>query len=402
MLRTRKFVKQYDLLGCIQCGRCSAGCPISLSSPLNIRRIIYQALVRAKLDIKQMPEIWDCTTCTTCTLRCPKGLDPAMILVGMRRVLTEGGRVKPAIRDALESTFKFGNPWGRGKAKRSEWAQDLSVKDLTEGGFPPKVGGDRGGAQAEILYYVGCTPAYDDRVQAVAQAMVKVFDNAGVDFGTLGNSELCCGSEMRRLGEEGLFEFLVEDNLELFKQHDIKQMVTTSPHCYNSFKTEYEGLDFEVQHYTQLLADLIERSKLALSGEVAKVVAYHDPCYLGKQNGVYDEPRAILQSIPGLQFVEFDRSRERSVCCEGGGGRMWVEAASLTGASSGDGERLAETRVKDALELGAEVIATACPFCMLTLEDAVKTTGAEGSIEILDIIELVAQAINTQYPITSE
>lgn len=382
MLRTRKFVKQYDLLGCIQCGRCAAGCPISLTSPLNVRRIIYQALVRDRLDVKEMPEIWDCTTCTTCTLRCPKGLDPALILIGMRRVLTEGGRVKPAIRDALESTFKFGNPWGRGKAKRSEWAQDLNVKDLTEG------------AKSELLYYVGCTPAYDDRVQAVAQDMVKVFQRAGVDFGTLGNEELCCGSEMRRLGEEGLFEFLVEDNLELFKQHDVKRMVTTSPHCYNSFKTEYEGLDFEVQHYTQLLADLVERGKLTLSKEVSRVVTYHDPCYLGKQNGVYDEPRAILQSIPGLQFVEFDRSRERSVCCEGGGGRMWVEATSLTGAS-GDGERLAETRVKDALDLGAEVIATACPFCMLTLEDAVKTTGAEDSIEVLDIVELVAQAINT-------
>ena len=376
MLRTRKFVKQYDLLGCIQCGRCSAGCPISLSSSLNIRRIIYQALVRDKLDIKQMPEIWDCTTCTTCTLRCPKGLDPALILIGMRRVLTEGGRVKPAIRDALESTFKFGNPWGRGKGKRSDWAQDLNVKNLAEG------------AEAEILYYVGCTPAYDDRVQAVAQAMVKVFDKAGVDFGTLGNEEMCCGSEMRRLGEEGLFEFLVEDNAELFKQHDIKQMVTTSPHCYNSFKNEYEGLDVEVQHYTQLLAGLIERGELVFSGEVNKVVTYHDPCYLGKQNGVYDEPRAILQSIPGLQFVDFDRSRERSVCCEGGGGRMWVEASS-------GGERLAETRVKDALDLGAEIIATACPFCMLTLEDAVKTTGAEGAIEVLDIVELVAQAISS-------
>ena len=377
MLRTRKFVKQYDLLGCIQCGRCSAGCPISLTSPLNVRRIIYQALVRDKLDVKEMPEIWDCTTCTTCTLRCPKGLDPAMTLVGMRRVLTEGGRVKPAIRDALESTFKFGNPWGRGKAKRSEWAQGLNVKDLT------------GGGEAEIVYFVGCTPAYDDRVQAVARAMVKVFQKAGVDFGTLGNEELCCGSEMRRLGEEGLFEFLVEDSLEIFKQHGVKRMVTTSPHCYNTFKNEYEGLDFEVQHYTQFVADLIEQGKLVFSGEAPptmKVVTYQDPCFLGKQNGVYDEPRAILQSIPGLQFVDFDRSRERSVCCEGGGGRMWVEA-------SGDGERLAETRVKDALALGAEVIATACPFCMLTLEDAVKTTGAESSIEVLDIVELVAQAM---------
>jgi len=375
MLRTRKFVEQYDLLGCIQCGRCTGGCPLSLSSPLNIRRIIYEFLVRDKLDVNQMPEIWDCTTCSTCTLRCPKGLDPAMILVGMRRVLTEGGRVKPTVRDALESTFKFGNPWGRGKAKRADWAQGLNVKNLSEG------------ANAEILYFVGCTPSYDDRVQAVARAMVKVFEKAEVDFGILGNEEICCGSEMRRLGEEGLFEFLVEDSLEIFKRHGVKRMVTTSPHCYNTFKNEYEGLDFEVQHYTQFVAGLIEQGKLTFSKEVNRVVTYQDPCFLGKQNGVYDEPRAILRSIPGLKFVEFDRSRERSLCCEGGGGRMWVEA------SSSSGERLAETRVKDALELGAEVIATACPFCMLTLEDAVKTTGAEDSIQILDIMELVAQAI---------
>jgi len=376
MFRTRKFVQQYDLLGCIQCGRCTAGCPLALTSALNIRRIIYQALVSDKLDINQMPEIWDCTTCSTCTLRCPKGLDPAMILVGMRRVLTEGGRVKPTVRDALESTFKFGNPWGRGKNKRADWAQGLNVKNLTEGD------------EAEILYFVGCTPSYDDRVQAVARAMVKAFEKAGVDFGILGNEEMCCGSEMRRLGEEGLFEFLAEENLELFKQYGVKRMVTTSPHCYNTFKNEYEGLDFEVQHYTQFVADLIEQGKLTFSKEVNRVVTYQDPCFLGKQNGVYDEPRAILRSIPGLKFVEFDRSRERSLCCEGGGGRMWVEA-------SRPGERLAEVRVRDALALGADVIATACPFCMLTLEDAVKTTGAEGSIQILDIMELVAQAIST-------
>jgi len=377
LLRTRNFVHQYDLLRCIQCGRCTAGCPLSLRSPLNIRRIIYQFLVRDQLDIKQIPEIWDCTTCTTCTLRCPKGLDPALILIGMRRVLTEEGRIKPTVRDALESTFKFGNPWGRGKAKRADWAQGLNVKNLSEG------------ANAEILYFVGCTPSYDDRVQAVARAMVKVFEKARVDFGILGNEEMCCGSEMRRLGEEGLFEFLMEENLETFKRYDVKRMVTTSPHCYNTFKNEYEGLDFEVQHYTQFVADLIQRGQLTFSGEVNRVVTYQDPCFLGKQNGVYDEPRAILQSIPGLQFVDFDRSRERSLCCEGGGGRMWVEAST-------GGERLAEIRVKDALELGAEVIATACPFCMLTLEDAVKTTGAEDSIQVLDIVELVAQAIGDQ------
>ena len=166
-------------------------------------------------------------------------------------------------------------------------------------------------------------------------------------------------------------------------------MLTISPHCYNVFKNEYAGAHLEVQHYTQLIADLIEQGKLTFSKEVNKVVAYHDPCFLGKQNGIYDEPREIIKSIPGVSLVEFDRSRERSLCCEGGGGRMWVEASQ-------SGERLAEIRVKDAVELGAEILATACPFCLLNLEDAVKSTGYEQSLQVRDIMELVSMAISPQ------
>jgi Fe-S oxidoreductase len=188
------------------------------------------------------------------------------------------------------------------------------------------------------------------------------------------------------MGEEGLFEIMVEDNVELFKECGADRMVTTSPHCYNTFTNEYEGLDnLQVQHYTQFVARLIEEGRLTFSGEVNKIVTYHDPCFLGKQNGIFEEPRAILKSIPGLDFREFDRSRERSLCCEGGGGRMWVEATT-------GGERLAEVRVKDAVAMGVEVIATACPFCLLTIEDAVKTTGHEEEIQVMDIMELVRLA----------
>jgi Fe-S oxidoreductase len=343
---------------------------MSLRTGLNVRRLIYEALICDTMEVREKPEIWDCTTCLTCTTRCPKALDPARTLIGMRSVLVESGRIQPTIRDALESTFKHGNPWDRGRNKRSEWAEGLDVPSIA------KVN------EAEILFYVGCTPAYDTRAQGIAKAMIEVFHRAGVRFGTLGNDESCCASEARRMGEEGLFEFMVEDNVELFKKCDVGRIVTTSPHCYNTFANEYEGLDLLVQHCTQFVARLIEEGRLAFSGEVNKIVTYHDPCFLGKQNGIFDEPRAILKSIPGLEFREFDRSRERSLCCEGGGGRMWVEATTA-------GERLAEVRVKDAVAMGVEVIATACPFCLLTIEDAVKTTGHEEEIQVMDIMELV-------------
>jgi Fe-S oxidoreductase len=374
-MKTLELIQEFELLGCIQCGRCSGGCPMSLRTGLNVRRLIYEALIRDTMEVREKPEIWDCTTCLTCTTRCPKALDPARVLIGMRSVLVESGRIQPTIRDALESTFKHGNPWDRGRNKRSEWAEDLDVPNIAEVN------------EAEILFYVGCTPAYDTRAQGIAKAMVEAFHKAGVRFGTLGNDESCCASEARRMGEEGLFEIMVEDNVELFKECGADRMVTTSPHCYNTFTNEYEGLDnLQVQHYTQFVARLIEEGRLTFSGEVNKIVTYHDPCFLGKQNGVFEEPRAILKSIPGLDFREFDRSRERSLCCEGGGGRMWVEATT-------GGERLAEVRVKDAVAMGVEVIATACPFCLLTIEDAVKTTGQEEEIQVMDIMELVAQAI---------
>jgi len=343
---------------------------VALKSSLNIRSIIYNAIIGEELDFA--PEFWDCTTCSTCTSRCPKGVQPVDVIVGLRSTQIESGRVQPTIRDTLESVFKYGNPWGRIREKRSDWAKELDIQNIGEG--------------ADALWFVGCTPAYDNRVQQIAKSLVRIFNKAGVDFGTLGNEETCCGNEVRRMGEEGLFENLVEDNLKIFRKYQFKQLITTSPHCYNTFKNEYEGLDWDLHHYTQFLSALIEEKRLDFSKELNKTVTYHDPCFLGKQNKVYDEPRSILKAIPGIKFVEFDRSRERSLCCEGGGGRMWVEASK-------EGERLSEIRIRDAVELGAEILATACPFCLLTLEDAVKTTGNEGKIEVKDIAELVAEVI---------
>jgi Fe-S oxidoreductase len=369
-------VDRFELLGCIQCGRCTAGCPVSLRTYLNVRSLVYAGLMSAApFDAQERPEAWDCTTCCTCTERCPKGVKPMELLIGLRSTSIERGRVSPTVRDALESTFKHGNPWGRIRDKRTEWADELDVPVVADGEAAP------------LLYYVGCTPAYDPRAQDVARALVGVLRAAGVEFSTLGVNESCCGNEIKRLGEEGLFELLVEGNRELFAKHEAATVLTTSPHCMNTFKNEYGDLTCDVVHYSQLLAKLLDEGRLVLGGSVEKSVTYHDPCFLGKQNGIYDEPRAVIEHVPGVTFLEMDRSRERALCCEGGGGRMWVEA------SKERGERLAEIRVRDAVDLGADLLVTACPFCLMTLEDAVKTSGCEGEIEVVDLAELVSAAL---------
>ncbi len=301
------------------------------------------------------------------------------LIIGMRGTLVEGGHIPKTIIEAMEKTYKHGNPWGKPKNKRTEWIkslpEEIKIKDLSQG------------ERAEFLYFVGCTASSDPRIQEIAKALVFNLQRAEVDFGILGNEEQCCGNEIRRMGEAGLFDELVEGNLQRFESYEIEHIITLCPHGFNVFKNEYPQGKFNVLHATQLLAKRLEEGKIPFKQEIKKVVTYHDPCFLGKQNNIFDEPRALLQAIPGITFRELDRSRERSLCCEGGGGRMWVESSSETG------ERLAEVRVKDAVELGAEVLVTACPFCVLTLEDAVKTSGHEEKIRVMDVMELLAEAI---------
>ncbi len=365
-------LERCDLWACIQCGKCTGGCPVSFKTALNIRRLIYQALVDGQLSPEGMEELWDCTTCGTCVLRCPKEVEPSELIIRLRTTLVDGGVIPPSIRDALTSVFRHGNPSLMPPDERADWAEGLEVKNIADG--------------AEILYFVGCIPSYDDRAQRIAKALVKIFQKAEVDFGILGVDEKCCCSEVRRVGEEGLFEYMVEEQQELFSAHNVKQIVTTSPHCYNTFKNEYEGLDIKVQHYTQFVAELIEQGRLPFIGELEQVVTYHDPCFLGKQNGVFDEPRRIIQSIPGVDFREMDRIRDRSLCCEGGGGRMWWEGTNPE-------ERLATSRFEEVLSVGADVLAVACPFCLLTFELAAKAGSYDEKVQVLDITELLARVI---------
>jgi Fe-S oxidoreductase len=379
-LSEQTFAQKFDLYGCFQCGKCTGGCPVSLKSRLNIRRLMIEAILGKNLDrLSEMEELWDCTTCKTCTIRCPRGLKPMDLVIGMRGNLIEEGHIPKTIIEAMESAYKYGNPWGTPKNKRTEWIkglpEDLKVKDFSQG--------DR----AEFLYFVGCTASSDPRIQEIAKSFVFGLRQANVDFGILGNDEKCCGNEIRRMGEAGLFEELVEGNMKQFETYQIENIVTACPHGLNALKNEYPQGKFNVLHATQILAKCLEEGKLPLTQQIKKVVTYHDPCFLGKQNNIFDEPRILLNAIPGLTFKELDRSRERSLCCEGGGGRMWVESSTDTG------QRLAEVRVRDAVELGAEILVTACPLCVLTLEDAVKTSGFEEKIKVMDVTELLAEAI---------
>ncbi len=373
-MKTKSMTEQLELYGCIQCGKCTGGCPVARKTTLNIRRLIYHMLVERDLDVAAHEELWDCTCCFTCVERCPKDVRPADLIIGLRGQLVEGGRIPETIGAALMGTFRQGNPTGMAREDRASWVNGTQPKPAQEG--------------CELLYYVGCTPAYDMRVHPVSQTLARIFAAVGLDYGTLGTEESCCGNEIKRLGEEGLFEMLVEESGELIRSTGASRMVTVSPHCFNTFKNEY-GLDegdqdggMEILHYTQLVAALIEQGKLDLPNAVEKKVTYHDPCFLGKQNHIFDEPRAIIRAIPGVELVEMDRNRERSLCCEGGGGRMWAEGTNLE-------ERLAFQRVQEAADTGAEVLAVACPFCLLTLEDAVKVQDMDEKLQVMDIMELV-------------
>ncbi len=364
-------IKDLALLECIQCGRCTGGCPVSLKTVLNIRRLIYDTLLD-DMTVNTHPELWDCTTCTTCSVRCPKEVNPAELIVGLRTVLVDNGRLPPTVRDALKSIGIRGNPLNMSAEDRAIWADDLDVPRILN-------------EPAETLLFVGCTPSYDPRIQPISRALIQTFRAGGEQVGILGEDEFCCAHEARRMGEKEMFEGTIEEYQEIFKEAEFRKMTAISPHCFNAFKNEY-GLEFPVEHYTQVIARLIKEGKLELANEVNLKVTYHDPCFLGKVNGIFDEPREILEAIPGVELIEMDRVRERSLCCEGGGGRMWSEGTNAE-------ERLSTERVEEALDTGAHVLAVACPFCLLTLEDAVKVGGHEDRLQVLDIMELVAKAM---------
>ncbi len=343
------------VLTCIQCGKCTGSCPEAGRTAFNIRMIVRKRQFQREIE-ETLP--WHCTSCGACTLRCPRDVKPSEVIIDVRSALVEEGQISVSIQKALENTFVQKNPWGRSRAKRGAWAQDA--------GFPvPHVSE----TESKRLLFTCCIQAYDPRCMVIPVNVATLLRKGGVEFGVLGEEEACCGNEIRRIGEAGLFEELQEENIAAFKEYGVREIIALSPHCMNALKKEYGDLGIKVSHYTEVLADLIAGGNLRIEGRYEKKVIYHDPCFLGKQNGVFDQPRSILRALSGLQLLEFARSRETSLCCEGGGGRMFFEAEGQAAV------RNADVRVSEAIEKGADVIATSCPFCVMTLEDPAKEKG---------------------------
>ena len=359
---------------CFQCGRCDAVCPWNRVRDFSMRKIIRQAnLGLTEVDGE---DIWLCTTCGRCADNCPRGVKQIDIGVSLRRMASEyevfPASVKSA-RTARAGIISEGNPLSESRDKRDAWAKDLALKPFSE--------------EMEILYFAGCYFSYDPRMKKVAVATANILKKAGVEFGILGNKESCCGESIRKTGSEDVFRDVARQNIKTFIDHGVKKILVSSPHCYHTFKNEYPEfmVNFEVVFATQYILELLQTGRLIISGEYNKKVTYHDPCYLGRHNGVYDEPREILDRVPGLELVEMIDSRKDSLCCGGGGGRIWMDTLK--------GERFSDIRLDQALDVGAQELVTSCPYCITNFEDSRLTMEYEDRLEIKDIMEIVQDVI---------
>jgi len=323
-------------------------------------------------------EIWNCTTCHACQEVCPVYVEPMVKLIEMRRNLVmEQATIPETGEGALKCLETRGHPWRGTTLSRTDWAEGLGVKTLADD------------SDVDLLFWVGCTEALEERSTRVAQAIVGILKTAGVNFGILGVEEVCCGDPARRLGNEYLFQMQAQQNIELLNNYGIKKIVTGCPHCYNTLKNEYPQLGgkFEVLHHTEMINSLIEEGKLPGIKGVTGLVTYHDSCYLGRYNSIYDAPRQVLRSLGGVKLVEMARNLEHGFCCGAGGGHLWLEEQKT-------GERINEMRTEQALTTKAGVIATACPYCLQMFEDGIQTKEAAESVRAMDIAELVMKALS--------
>lgn len=358
---------------CMQCGMCAGSCPWRIvDGPFNIRRLIRMAQLGVE-GYESADILYGCTTCNKCVLRCPRGVTIIDIVKAMRAMIAETGAIPDVLRTITGSVHSKGNPWSEPPEKRTEWMEGLDVPVFDE--------------NTEYFLFVCCTSAYDVRSRNIARSMVKVLKAAGVSFGVIGEEENCCAESIRKIGDEELFMNTAQKNISLYKGKGVKKIITTSPHCFYTFTNEYPemGGEFEVIHHTQLLKQLLDAGDLKLTGTIDQKITYHDPCYLGRHSKVYDEPRDVLSTITGGKLVEMSRIRDDSLCCGGGGGRLWMETKPEW--------RFSDLRIHEACDTGASILATACPYCINMLEDSRKTTNKEDAIEIKDISELVADLV---------
>jgi Fe-S oxidoreductase len=387
-----------DFYTCVDCGRCSDNCPANaVGRPLSPRFISIKGrdytyrnyplypigAAFAKSDdligtIYSEDEIWSCTTCGACEQECPVGIEYIDKIVDLRRGMVDEGNVPQSLQKPLGALEKRGNPWGKLEKKRLEWTKELN------NGFEVNVLSQKN--PADTLYFVDSITSYDDRMQAIGRATATLLHRSGCDFGILGKDEKDSGHEVRRFGEEMLFQAIKDHNSAAILASGVKRIVTADPHAFNALKNDYDGLP-PVEHIAQFLARTIRDGRLALKPAEAddSVYTYHDPCYLGRHNALYDEPRQVLDAIPGMRRVEMERCRDRSFCCGGGGLMLFYEPEEET--------RMGVLRVEMAAKAGANVIVTACPFCLVNMEDAIKVAGMEGKMAAIDLAELVARHV---------
>jgi Fe-S oxidoreductase len=359
---------------CYECGICDTVCPWNRVTTFSMRKLIREAAFG--LSEIEREEIWRCTTCGLCPQRCPRDVKQIEDMVALRRMATQYGLYPPSVRPVRAVSASLtaqGNPFGEERKTRGDWAEGLPVKAFTEG--------------MEVLYFPGCYPSYDARLKKVAAATANILNRAGVEFGILGVKENCCGESIRKTGNEECFKQLARENIKTFVEHGVKRILVSSPHCYHTFKNEYPEfmVNFEVVHISQYLFQLMSEGRLRPTKEYGKKVTYHDPCYLGRHNGIFDEPREVLRTIPGLELSEMAESREDSLCCGMGGGRIWFETLKA--------ERFSNLRLEQAIGVGAEVLVTSCPYCITQFEDTRLALKDSEVIQIKDITEILQEVI---------
>ncbi len=387
-----------ELFACTECGWCQESCPAyTTGNPLSPKKVILnlkdhllkegpdmlknlkQKSHTALNNIIKEEVLWSCTTCGACEEACPVGIMPMSKIIEMRQacILMEG-KFPEAVQIALRNIETQSNPWGLPQELRGRWAQDLGVKTLSEN------------ADVEYLFYVGCAGSYDERYISASKALVKLLQKAGIQFGILGNEEMCTGDSAKRIGNDYLAQELANANISIFNHYGVKKIITTCPHCFNTIKNEYHQHDghYEVIHSTTLLSSLIKNGKINLknhSAEENKRITYHDSCYLGRYNNIMDEPRDIIKNIRKYELVELKRNLKNSFCCGAGGGRMWM--------ADKDGTSINFARSREVLESNVKMVATACPFCKTMISDGMKKENKDKEIQILDIAEIVAEEL---------
>ena len=359
---------------CYTCGKCDVVCPWNRVRDFSIRKIMRQAAFG--LPEIETEDIWRCTTCGTCPTECPRGVDQIAVGTAIRRIATEY-EVFPAevkgVASAGQSLRVDGNPLAAERSARGDWAKNLKLKPFAEG--------------MEVLYFVGCYFSYDPRMQKVAVATASLLKKAGVDFGILGSKENCCGESIRKTGNEDVFKTLARENIKTFIDAGVQRILVSSPHCYHTFVNEYPEfrVNFDVVHISEFLGELVESGRLELRGDFKKKVTWHDPCYLGRHNGIYEPPRDLLKKLGGLELAEMADHHEGSLCCGGGGGRIWMDTPK--------GERFADIRIAQAKEAGAEVLATSCPYCISNFEEARLGLDDDDPLVIKDLTEVLFEAL---------